>query len=148
PGISIDQPLYAFRVVVGCRQRILRHTGRHARYRLYIERSHTAASLDKERVRMPVIVTLEFDDLVSPRITASQPDGTHTSLGAAADHSYQVHIGHHAFDQLGHLYFQFGGRSERGGISSIFLDSLYHRRPGMSQDHRSPARDIIDIAVT
>ena len=94
---------------------------------------------------MTVVAAFEFDDFVTAGKTARQTNGAHGGFGTGVHHTYHVHGGHQFSHQLRHGHFHFGRRAEaqpaRGGFNNRITDS----RVVMTQHHRPPGTDVIDI---
>ena len=97
---------------------------------------------------MPVIAPLEFDDLVFPGERARQSDCTHRGFGAGVDHADHFNGRHDGGDEFCHFNFTFGGRSKTCSAVGRFFYGAQNLRMGMSEDHRSPGTDVVDVFVS
>ena len=95
-----------------------------------------------------MVAAHEFHDLVSSGIASGRPDCTHNSFGTGIYHTYHINGRNDTRDQLCHLHFFFRGCT----VAQTLLTGLDHSFPdqGMivSQDHRSPGIDKIQIFVS
>jgi len=103
-----------------------------------------AAGFDKERVHMPVIAALEFDDLGSAGEPSGEAYAAHGGLGAAVHHAHFFHRRHHAADRLGHFDFQRIRSAKAQSTSRRFTHRLNDRIGRMTKDRRSPCSYEID----
>src|SRR5690606_27390336 len=89
----------------------------------------------------------EFDKFVFAGITSREPDSAHASLGAAVDHPDQVDARIHLANAFGHFDFQQGGGSEGTGPFRTAFDRINNLFPCVSENHRPPGSDKVDIPV-
>src|SRR5204863_5479483 len=106
-----------------------------------------AACLDEERVDMPVIAALEFDDLVATGKSPREPETGHRRLGPAIDHSHFLDRRDPAANQLGHLDLERIGDAEADAARGRGADGVDHDRGSMPENGRAPGADVIDVFV-
>ena len=76
-------------------------------------RERAAAGIDEQRIDMPVVTALEFDDLVAFRETAGKPNARHGCFRAAVYHPHFFDRRDPAADQFRHLHFERVGAVAR-----------------------------------
>jgi len=94
-----------------------------------------------------VIAAFELDDLLAAGGATRQADGAHAGLGARADQTHHVDAGDELDDFLSQLHFAFCGGAKAEAVQCRFLHGFQHGRVTMSQDHRAPGTDVVDIAL-
>ena len=109
-----DQLLYGFQIIIRRRQGVIGYTGGHSGNGLNIECGNPATCLYEKGIRMAMIAPFEFDDLIAAGIPPCEPDGAHAGFCAAVDHTDEVYIRRHAFDEFRHFNFQPGWRAKGG----------------------------------
>ena len=94
---------------------------------------------------MPMVTTLELDDLVTPGESPRETDRAHGCFRTRTGHTHQVNTWHQVTDALRKLYLERSWRAE----TQAFLHGLGNGSDnfGMSMTayHRSPGANIIDI---
>src|ERR1700722_20844487 len=96
---------------------------------------------------MSVIATLELHDGVASGEAASQPDGAHGRLGAGAHEAHQLD-GRHEFDDAPRqLRFERRRGAEAQAVGGNFLYRLDDLRMSVTQNHRAPGADVVDVAA-
>ena len=125
---------------------MLSEIGRYARRVWLAERQRAGAGFHQEAVGVAVIATFEFDDFVAMGEAARQANGAHGGFGAGVNHAHHVHAGHQLAHQLGHFHFHLGWRAEAQTARSRFNHRVTDVGVVMTQHHRAPRTDIIDIA--
>ena len=146
-GIFLHQPAHGLCIIVDCRQRTNRVPRRYARTVRHRLCHQPGTGLHQQAVRMAVIVTGEFDDLVPAGKSSGHAHGTHHRLGSGTDQTHHLHIRHTGADPFRQLHFSGCRRSETQPAGTSSLYRLHHSRMRMSQNARPPGTDIIQIPV-
>ena len=121
--------------------------GRHSRGTGNPERQRAGTGLHQQRIGMTVVAALEFDDGVAPGKSPGQANRAHGRLGTGADHPHHVHGRHQFAKPRGHSRFDL----RRGTIAEPpvhrLVNGLTHGGMRVSQHHRAPGTDIVDITL-
>ena len=97
---------------------------------------------------MPMIAALKLDDIIPSRIASGRTNGAHDRLCSRIHQPDHFH-GRHCIDEhLTESHFAFRRRTITCSPVYSLTDGLCHFRVGMSQKHRSPGTDIINIIMT
>ena len=96
---------------------------------------------------MPVIAALKLDDLVPPGKSSCSTNSTHYCLCAGVYHTHHFYAGNDLVNQFCHFHFQCRGSTVTQAIFQLIPDSFQHNVRIVSQNHRPPGADIIDIDV-
>ena len=118
-----------------------------ARRRRQAQRRHPRAGVGQQRVDVTVVAAGELDDLGATGESAGQSHRAHGGLGAGVDQPDQVNRRHPVDDLRGQFGFGGGRGPERQAGGGGFGDGFHHRRVRVSEDHRSPRADQVDVAV-
>ena len=128
-------------------QRVLRDVFGNARRIRDTEREKTGAGFDQQRIGVPVIAAGKLDHDVAPGEAAGETYRRHRRFGAGVDHAHLLDARHHRFDFLRHRHLDLGRRAERQRMLSLFGDGGAYLRMSVTENHRSPRADVVDVAV-
>ena len=120
----------------------LRHAGRGR----HAEGQCAGAGLDQEAVAVAVVAAFEFHELRAAGGAAGEADRRHRRLGAGVDHAHHLDRGNQPGDRFGHGHFGRAGRAERQTVLHRAFDRLAHGGMIVTDDHRSPRADVVDVA--
>ena len=146
-AFSLERFAKHFDIVVRQHQRVLGRAPGHAGRVGHAQRRGGTAGGHQQAVDVPVVVAGELDDPIAPGEAARQPDGAHRGFGARVDQPHLFDRGNQVDDQFGQLVFRFGRRTETGSRVNRRDHRLSHARMTMSQDHRAPRSDVVDVAI-
>ena len=138
----------AVQIVVLRRQRVLRVVRRYAERIRHARRHDTRAGAHEQSVGVAVIAAVELDDLVPSGVAACGADRAHDRLRTGIDHAHHLDRRHHAADQLRHLDLRAGRRTVAQSVLRRLNDRLADRREVVTQNHRSPRTDEVDVFVS
>ena len=138
----------AVEAVVLRRQRVSGVVRRYAERIRHARRHDTRTGAHEQTVGVAVIASVELDDLIPSRVAARGADRTHDRLGARIDHAHHLDRRHHAADQLRHLDLRAGRRAVAQSVLRRLDDRLADRREVVTQNHRSPRTDEVDVFVS
>ena len=124
---------------------MLREISRYARRVWLAEGQRAGARFHQQAVGMAVVAAFEFDDFVATGKAARQTDGAHGGFGTGVHHTHHVHGRHQFGNQLRHFHFHLGRRTEAQAALRGFDDRVTNGGMVMSENHRPPGTDIIDI---
>ena len=96
---------------------------------------------------MSVITAFKFDYFISSCKAAGSPYGRHGCFCAGIHHTYHGKTGIGIRDQPGKLHLLRCAKAEADALLNNLLQMPAKQRMGMSQNHRSPGTDIIQIGV-
>jgi hypothetical protein len=96
---------------------------------------------------MAMIVTSEFDYLLTACGPACQPNGAHRSFGSATDQSNFFNRWDGIDNKLSQFRFASSGSPETGPLLCCFLDCVDHNGMGVAQNHWSPTADVVEIMI-
>ena len=136
-----------FDVVVFKHHGVLHHLRWHARAGGGAERGQARTGFHQQGVGMAVVAAFELDDLLAAGGAARQADGAHAGFGARADQAHHVDAGDQLDDLFGQLDFALGGSAERESLEHRFLHRFHHRGVAVTQDHRAPGADVVDVLL-
>ena len=141
-----ERAAHGLDVVVGHDDRVVRARAGHPGRTGQAERRDARARLGEQRVDVAVVVAGEFDDLRAPGEPAREPHRRHRRLGARID---QPHLLDRRArnDLLRELDLAGGGRAEAEPLRRGLLHRVDDLRVRVPVDHRSPARDEVDVRV-
>ena len=94
---------------------------------------------------MTVVAAFKFDDLVAAGKATCQADRAHGGLGTGVHHTHHVHSRDQFGDQFRHFHFHLGWRAEAQAALGGFNHRIADSRMVVTQHHRTPGADIIDI---
>ena len=134
-------------VVVVQRQRMGRQRGGYTRRAWHAQCQRTGAGLDQQRVGVAVVAAFEFDDGVAAGEAPGQTDRAHRRLGAGAAHAGQRHRRHQIADAPGECGLRYRRRAVGQALERCLLDGVNDLGVCMTQNHRSPGTDVVDIAL-
>ena len=97
---------------------------------------------------MSVITSGKFYNLVSSGITSGCTYGTHHCFRTGIDHTHHFKRRNHFCHQFCHLHFSFRSSPETQSFFTCFDHGFFDRRMVVSEDHRSPGTDKIQIFVS
>lgn len=146
--ISLKQCLDAVRGIVFCNQcmsgKICRNT-RTVRNRCCQCRR---SCFYQKSVRMTVITSTEFDDLVTLRISPRNTDGTHRCLCSGAYQTADFHGWHQLCQKFCHLHFPLCRGAKRKTFLTCSLYLFDDTWIGMPQNPGSPGTYIVDHFIS
>ena len=119
---------------------------RHARRGRHAEGQRTGAGLDQKTVAMTVVAALELHNLAAAGGAAGEPDRRHGRLGAGIDHAHHLDRRDQPRDRFGHHHFGRARRTEGKTVAHRALHRLAHGRMVVTDDHRAPRADVVDVA--
>ena len=91
-----------------------------------------------------MVAALEFDNLVSPGVSAGEPNGGHCGFGATVDHAYFFDGGDKLDNELCQLNFVGVGRAEAGTVLERGGDGFAYDLVVVPVDGGSPGAYEID----
>ena len=94
---------------------------------------------------MAVIAALKLDDFILSGCAACDTHRAHDRLRAGVDHANHLNIRHHGHDQIRQIRLALGRCAKAQTVFHGLLDCAQHLRIGVSQNHRSPRADIINV---
>ena len=97
---------------------------------------------------MPVVAAGELDDARPAGDPAGEPDGAHRRLGARVDQPHLLDGRDPPDDLLGELDLGGGRRAERQPVARGRPHGLDDGGVRVTEDHRPPRADEVDVAVT
>ena len=124
---------------------MLGEIGRYARGVRLAQGQRAGAGFDQQAVGVAVVAAFKFDDFVAVGVTARQTDGAHGGFGSRVHHPHHVHGRHQFGNQLRHFNFHLGRRAKAQAALRRFNDRIADRRVVVSQHHRAPGTDVVDI---
>jgi hypothetical protein len=95
------------------------------------ESGQPAAGFDQERIRVPVIAALKFQEPVFSRNAARQTQGAHGRFSAGTGKSHPFHAGERLLDLFRERCFHFRRGAEARAGGALILHDLHCFRPGM-----------------
>ena len=94
-----------------------------------------------------MIVARKLDQQLATSEAAGQPNGTHRGLGTGIHQADTIDRIDRVDDQLGQLIFTRRGSTVAGATIQCRLQGSHHGGMPVTQDHRSPGTDVVDIAI-
>ncbi|MNS51466.1 hypothetical protein D3C72_841440 [compost metagenome] len=94
---------------------------------------------------MAVVAAFEFDDFVATGKAARQADSAHGGFRTGVHHAHHVHGRDQFGHQLRHFDFHLGRCTEAQAALCSFNHRIADSRVVVTQHHRTPGADIIDI---
>jgi hypothetical protein len=94
-----------------------------------------------------MITAREFDDRLSPCVSASQSDGAHNRFSPRVDQPYHFQGRHYAHDGPSHFQFPPGWRSEGRSIVHNSGNRFEHLAMRVAKYERPPRADIVNELV-
>ncbi len=143
----VEQACGGLEIIERQRQREVGQRRGYARRGRGAERQRTGTGLHQERIAVAVVAAFELDDARTPGRAARQPDRRHRGLGAGIDHAYHVDRRNQLGNGFGHRHLGLAGRAEAQAVPDRTLHGLPYIRMVVSDDHRSPGTDIVDVAL-
>ena len=83
-----------------------------------------------------------------PVNAAGEPNCRHGCFGAGVHHAHLLDARHHGFYFFRHHHFDFGRGAERQRTLGLLRDRSAYLRVAMTENHRSPCADVVDVAVS
>lgn len=96
---------------------------------------------------MTVVATYEFHDLVASGCCTGQPYRRHGGFGAARDESDPLQDGHASNDFFSEQGLGDCGRTKGTGVVDGINHRLTDRGMPMTEDHRTPRANEVDVAI-
>src|SRR5438045_7056516 len=96
---------------------------------------------------MTVIAATKFDEFIATGIRSCQAQGTHSSLGTGVDEAHHFKRWYALDHQSCQLIFSLGRRAKAKAALAGLHNCLHHFGMGMSQDHRPPGLDVIEVTI-
>jgi hypothetical protein len=134
-------------VVVGQHDRVARSAAGHTRRRRDAQRDQAGARRDEQRVGVAVVVAVELHELVAAGVSACEADRAHGRLCAGGDHAHHLDGGHDLHERLGHADLELGRGAETGALHELLAHGVQHDIGRVTQDHRAPRADEVDVLV-
>ena len=112
-----------------------------------VERRQAGPRVREERVGVPVVASVELQQLVALRVCPCEPQRGHRRLGARAHEPHLLDARDAGADFLGEFQLVFGGRAEARAPRRA-ADETALSDPGMRvpDDQRPPRADVVDVA--
>ena len=133
-------------IVVVQYQRLCRRFLGHARRARMAEGEGAGAGFHQQRVGMPVVAAFELDDQLAAGEAAREADRGHRRLGARGHQAHALDRRHELADALGELRFFRRWRAVGQRARGCRLHRSDDCGVGVSEQHRAPGADVIDIA--
>src|SRR5437763_11983123 len=96
---------------------------------------------------MPMVTTVELDDLVAASETARQSNARHGRFGAAVDHADFFDRRHPLADQLGEFDLERIGNSKTQPARRGVADKIDNYFRSVSENSWTPTADVVDVLV-
>jgi hypothetical protein len=85
--------------------------------------------------------------LISPGVATRHADGAHRCLGARVHQPDGLNRRHNLADQIGNVDLAARWRAVARAASKNVLQCFHHRRMPVTQNHRPPGADVIEVTV-
>ena len=103
--------------------------------------------LYQQSVGVAVVAACELDNPVACSDAARKPNGTHGRFRPGVDQTHFFERGDPLAQFFRHLGFQWMRRAEADTLIHCIFDPLEHGRVGMSDDHRPPGANVVDVGT-
>ena len=134
-------------VVVGQHDRLGRRGGRNPGAVRQPERRDARARRGEQRVDMAVVAAGELHDDAPPGVAAGQPNRRHRGLGAAVDQAHLLRGVRATISSARATSFSEGVPNEKPRVA-VSRTASTHGRVRVTEDHRPPRADQVDVATT
>mmetsp|Transcript_21403 Transcript_21403/g.28119 ORF Transcript_21403/g.28119 Transcript_21403/m.28119 type:complete len:267 (-) Transcript_21403:34-834(-) len=108
---------------------------------------NTGSGLNKERIGVSVVASLELDDLFAIGESTDKTDHTHACLSSGVGETDHFDRGYGINNGLGELVLKRARSSERGSLVHGGLYGIQNIIVGMSKNGRSPSSDVVNVLV-
>ena len=145
--VLLEQPFHAVQIVINRREGISSASPRDSAGIRNAGGHDTGSGFDQHSISVAVVAALKLHDLISAGKASGSTHGTHNSLCAGVHHTHHLHARHDLMNQLRHLHFQCSGCTVAQTVFQLFPDGIQHEIRIVSQNHRPPRANVIDIGV-
>ncbi len=96
---------------------------------------------------MPVVASLELDDLAALGEAPGETDRRHGRLGTGVAHAHLFHGRHGVDKQLGHAHLEGVGDAKARPVLGSVLHGINHDMWRVPQNRRPPCANVVDVLV-
>ncbi|MNR03585.1 hypothetical protein D3C85_1194840 [compost metagenome] len=118
---------------------------RNARRVRLAEGQRAGTGFHQQAIGVAVVAAFKFDDFVAAGKATRQTNGAHGRFRTGVHHAYHVHSRDQFGHQLRHFHFHLGWCAETQTALRRFNHRIANGWVVMTQHHRTPGADIIDI---
>ena len=112
------------------------------------EGQQAGAAFNQQGIAVAVVAAFKLHNLIAAGVAASPTDGAHAGFGAGGDETDFFNGRNETLNFFGNINFNDGRSTEAQAVVNGFFDSFNDVRIVVTEDHRTPRSDVVDVLLT